>query len=246
MFICAGEHPCILEGHGFAVENTQILPVDKAGRLDLDALLRALSMAGVTQVTLALQAANNETGVLQPVSEAAAMVRSHGGHVVCDAVQAAGRMDLAALRSSCDFMIVSGHKLGGLKGVGALLCAQGLLDPAAAMLRGGGQERGLRAGTENLSAIAAFGAAAQWSMGNRDNEVSRLSELRDYFEARLLEIVPDAIVFSEGAARIGNTSSFSIPGVSAETMLIALDLAGLAVSSGSALFIRQSEIIPCA
>ncbi|MCC2096595.1 MAG: cysteine desulfurase [Hyphomicrobiales bacterium] len=234
LLIAAGEHPCVLQGHGYSASDTRAVGLQANGTIDLKALQAELSAAGDTPVTLALQAANNETGAIQPLAEAAGLVHSHGGAVVCDAVQAAGRMDCSAMRDHADFIVLSGHKMGGIKGAGALICVSGLPDPNVAMIRGGGQERGMRAGTENVSAIAAFGAAAAWAAQNVDVEWGRLASLRDRFERELIARFTGAVVFAASAPRLANTSSFAIPGVSAETMLIALDLAGLAVSSGSA------------
>ncbi len=230
----AGEHPCVLQGHGFASNLTKMVGLLADGRLDLAALVSAIGDARGRPVTLALQAANNETGVVQPLAEAAVLVRSGGGKIVCDGVQASGRLDIPELAASADLIALSSHKLGGIKGAGALVASTGLPDPSAAILTGGGQERGIRAGTENVPAIAAFGAAARWAIDNRMAEVARLARIRDGFEEGLTERWPDTVIFGRLAPRLPNTSAFSIPGVAAETLLIALDLAGIAVSSGSA------------
>jgi cysteine desulfurase len=239
LLVAAGEHPCVLEGHGFSQDRARVVPLDADGRICLEALGAALDAAGERGVTLALQAANNETGVVQPVAEASAMVRKGGGKqvggkIVCDAVQVAGRLDCLTACAGADLVVLSGHKMGGIKGVGALVSLSGLLEPAAAVLRGGGQEKGLRAGTENVPAIAAFGAAAQWALENQNIEARRLEKLRNAFEMQLASRFPDAVIFGQNSPRLANTSAFAIPGVSAETLLIALDLAGLSVSSGSA------------
>lgn len=230
----AGEHPCVLQGHGFAAGDVRTLPLTPDGVVCLDGLRAALMDAGGRPVTLALQAANNETGVLQPLKAAAELVHAHGGAVVCDAVQVAGRMDCAAAIDGADVAILSAHKMGGTKGAGALVFLSALPDPGAALLRGGGQERGLRAGTENIAAIAAFGAAAVWARENAASEEKRLAALRARLEAELKRRQSGIRIFGEAAARLANTSAFAIPGAGAETLLIALDLAGLAVSSGSA------------
>jgi len=130
--------------------------------------------------------------------------------------------------------VLSGHKMGGIKGAGALVCVKGPPNPQAAVIRGGGQERGMRAGTENVSAIAAFGAAADWALVHASAEAGRLAALRDRFEQELASRHPEAVIFAADAPRLPNTSAFAIDGVAAETLLIALDLSGLAVSSGSA------------
>jgi cysteine desulfurase len=233
LIVSAGEHFCVLRGHRFAEAAVAIAPLDKEGRIDLEAL-RAEVARGDGRVILALQAANNETGVIQPVAEASAIVHEAGGIVVCDAVQLAGRAlcDMGAL--GVDFIFLSAHKLGGPKGAGALVAASAALHIAEPLVRGGGQERGLRAGTENVAAIAGFGAAARAATSEIEVEASRLAKLRDALEATVLAAAPDAVVFSAGAARLPNTLCFAIPGVGAETLLIGLDLAGIAASSGSA------------
>ncbi len=223
----ATEHAAVLRGHRFEAGRTSVLPVDHAGVVDLHRLAALLREAGPAVV--AIQAANNETGVLQPVREVADIVHAHGGVLVCDAVQAAGRICVAEL--GADIVLLSGHKLGGLPGAGAAVVLREdlQLEP---LVRGGGQERGLRGGTENVPAIAAFGAAAEAALS--EVGATRLSAMRDRFETALLWLAPDAVIFGAGRPRLPNTSAFSIPGVSAERLMIALDLGGVAVSSGSA------------
>ena len=179
---------------------------------------------------MAVQAANNETGVLQPMDDIAALAWKHDGVVVCDAVQAAGRIACNAVPA--DVLLLSAHKLGGLAGAGAVVMLSDRVGLGAAVLRGGGQERGFRAGTENVAAIVAFGAAAEAASGLA--EASLMAALRDRFEAGLLRIAPDAELFGGDAPRLPNTSAFAVPGLRAETLLMSLDLAGIAVSSGSA------------
>jgi cysteine desulfurase len=233
LIMSAGEHPCVLRGHRFAPEATVIAPLKADGRLDLDALAERLSR-GAGAPMLALQGANNETGVLQPVAEAAALVHAAGGIVVCDGVQLPGRIDLAAAISGADFVFLSAHKFGGPKGAGALIATRPDLSIEAPLLRGGGQERGARAGTENVAAIAGFGAAARLAAAELDREAPRLAALRDRLAQRLRETAPAAVVFGAAAPRLPNTLAFAAPGAAAATLLIALDLAGVAVSSGSA------------
>jgi cysteine desulfurase len=229
LILSATDHVAAQEGHRFGAAVAQA-PVHPDGRLDMSALEAAL--AGGGRPMLALQAANNETGVLQEVVAAAEKVRAAGGLTVCDAVQAAGRVACTFETTGADVLIVSSHKIGGPMGVGALV----VRDPAvlcdAPMIRGGGQERGVRAGTENVAAIAGFGAAAEIVAGA--GEAARIQALRDEFETRLLVLAPDVTIYGAGAPRLPNTSAFSAPGVSADTMLIAFDLAGVALSSGSA------------
>jgi cysteine desulfurase len=232
LLVSAGEHPCVLRGHRFAASAVEILPLAPDGRVDLAALERA--MGGGGRVMLALQAANNETGIVQPVAEAAAIVHAQGGIVVCDAVQFFGRAPCRIEALDADFLILSGHKLGGPKGAGALVAASQSHRIAAPLVRGGGQELGLRAGTENVAAIVGFAAAATEAVAELENERSRLAELRAALLKQVRAAAPDAIVFGEAAERLPNTLCFAIPGVGAETLVIGLDLAGVAVSSGAA------------
>ena len=232
LFVSAGEHACVLQGHRFPAEAVSIVPLLADGRVDLAALEAMLAEAAGERVLLALQAANNETGVLQPVADAAGLVHAAGGLVVCDAVQAAGRIDLRTL--GADALFISGHKIGGPKGAAALAFANVRLHIEHALVRGGGQEKGLRAGTENVAAITGFGAAARVAIETRDAEMERLALLRDAMEARVAGLVPDVVFFGQGAPRLAQTSAFAAAGVSAETLLIALDLVGFAASSGSA------------
>ncbi|HEY1782407.1 MAG TPA: cysteine desulfurase family protein [Roseiarcus sp.] len=230
LIVSAGEHPCVLTGHRFpAVESAPLLP---DGRIDLDWLEAACRRSG--RALVALQGANNETGVIQPVAEAAALVHAAGGFLVCDSVQLAGRMasDIAAL--GADALMLSAHKMGALKGAGALIVARPEVSLGAPFMRGGGQERGARAGTEAVATIAAFGAAARACLAEMEAEPARLIGLRDRLTAGVRAVAADAVIFGETAARLPNTVCFAVPGVEAATLMIALDLAGIAVSSGSA------------
>ena len=231
LIVSAGEHVCVLKGHRFAPAAVERAPLREDGRIDLDGLARLLARGGPAM--LALQGANNETGVIQPVAEAAALVHAAAGFVICDAVQLAGRAPVAASALGADFLILSAHKLGGPKGAGALVAAPGI-SVAAPLVRGGGQERGQRAGTENVAAIAGFGAAARAAIADGANEAARLTGLREALAAHVAASAPDTVIFGAGAPRLPNTLCFSVPGVGAETLLIALDLSGIAVSSGSA------------
>ena len=229
----AGEHPAVLQGNRFGPDRTRILPLTAQGTLDLEVLAAALAAAD-GRCLVALQAANNETGVIQPVNAAADMVHARGGLLICDAVQATGRIpcDFAAL--GADALLLSAHKLGGPKGAGALVFRAASLHIEAPLLRGGGQEGGARAGTENIAAILGFAAAAREAFGAATNESARLAGLRQRMEQELTGAFPDLVVFGADVERLPNTSSFAVPGFSAETLLIALDLAGFALSSGSA------------
>jgi cysteine desulfurase len=234
LFVCAGEHACVLQGHRFTAAQVEVVPMTAQGTIDLTALSAMLAAAAPARVMLALQAANNETGVVQPMREASDIVHAAGGLVVCDAVQAAGRIDISPEKLGADAVFMSAHKIGGPKGVAALAFANTRLHIGQALVRGGGQERGVRAGTENVAAIAAFGAAAEWALSYRETEMERHAGLRNALEAEVGAAFPDVVVFGRGAERLAQTSSLAVPGVPAETLLIALDLGGVAVSSGSA------------
>jgi cysteine desulfurase len=230
LIVSAGEHACVLSGHRFPA--AEVAPLRPDGRVALDWLEAACRRPGPALV--ALQGANNETGVVQPVAEAAALVHAVGGFLFCDAVQMAGRIvcDVAAL--GADALMLSAHKIGGLKGAGALIAARPEVSLGAPLMRGGGQERGARAGTETVAAIAAFGAAARACLAEAAVEPARLSALRDRLTSAARSVAADAVIFSETAPRLPNTVCFAVPGVEAATLMIALDLAGIAVSSGSA------------
>jgi cysteine desulfurase len=205
------------------------IPATADGVLDLSAF-RLQLMQGKGRALVSVMAANNETGAIQDLASVKRVLATDGGegwllHV--DAVQAAGRI---ALSFDADYVTLSAHKIGGPQGAGALIVKQGA--PLAPLIEGGGQESGRRAGTENVAAIAGFGTAIA-EAGDLD-DMPRLASLRDRFEAELLSLAPDAVIFCVRVPRLPNTSNFAIPGLSAETALIALDLDGVAVSSGSA------------
>jgi len=176
--------------------------------------------------------ANNETGAVQPVAEVAAVVHEAGGLLHVDAIQAFGKIATDINLMQADLVTLSAHKIGGPKGVGALVLAEGV-QGLEALLRGGGQELGRRAGTENVAGIAAFGAAVRAAMAALPGDADRLQGLRDQLEAGLRQ-TPGMIVFSDDAPRLPNTTLFTVPGLRAETAVIGFDLAGIAVSSGSA------------
>ncbi len=235
LYVSAAEHPCLLAGGQFSAEDLVVLPVTQTGELDLSALERALSghdkALGLPLV--AIHHANNETGVVQPVEAIAALVKGHGGVLIVDAVQTYGRIPLDISSGCGDFFIVSSHKIGGPKGAGAIIGMSDLMMPAP-LLRGGGQEKGHRAGTEALPAIAGFGAAARAAV-SRVARADELAARRDAVELIIRDIVPDAIFHGAGAAsRLPNTVFFTMPGMRAETAQIAFDLAGIALSAGSA------------
>lgn len=228
LFISAIEHPSVLSGGRFDAGQVEVLPVTTGGVLDLDALRRALSRSKRPLVSVML--ANNESGVVQPITEVADIVHAAGGVLHVDAVHGPGRIacDIGAL--GADLMSISSHKLGGPQGAGALI-RRGDVHVADPLIRGGGQERGLRAGTENVAAIAGFAAATSAA---QHSNFQRLAALRDLFESGLRSSTPQVVIFGENVARLPNTSLFTVPGLKAETAIIAFDLNGIAVSSGSA------------
>jgi cysteine desulfurase len=232
LFMSAIEHSSVRAGGRFPREAIEDLPVDADGRLDLAALAEALARASRPLVSVML--ANNETGVIQPVAEAAAIVHAANGLLHVDAVQAAGRIavDIGAL--GADLLTLSAHKIGGLKGVGAVVRASDDIHFADPLIRGGGQERGLRAGTENVAGIAAFGAAAAAARERLADEAARMLALRKRLEAGLRAISPQVVIFGETADRLPNTTLFAVEGLKAETAVIGFDLEGVAVSSGAA------------
>ncbi len=228
LIVSATEHPSVLETartSGLAVD---VLPVLTSGVIDVDALAQLL--AGNTQQTLiSVMLVNNETGVIQPIDQIVALARKHGALVHTDAVQAVGRMALDVQKTGVDFVSISGHKIGGPQGIGALIIANCAV--INAQITGGNQEKNLRAGTENLAAIMAMTAA----LDAIDIPASeKLSVWRDRIEQELSAAAPTLRVFGQDAPRVGNTTMFALPGVSSETQLIALDLAGICVSNGSA------------
>jgi len=228
LFVSAVEHPSVLSGGRFGAGQVEELPVTSDGVVDLDALRLALSRAARPLVSV--MRANNESGVVQPISEIADIVHAAHGVLHVDAVQGPGRItcDIGAL--GADLMSISSHKLGGPQGAGALI-RRGDVYIGDPLIKGGGQERGLRAGTENVAAIAGFGAA---TAAVRHSDFQRLAPLRDRFEAGLKSSTAQAVIFGENTVRLPNTSLFTVPGLKAETAIIAFDLNGVAVSSGSA------------
>ena len=221
VLVSAIEHESVLK----AVQQVEVIPVDRNGVVDLAALERMLT--GSEPALVSVMFANNETGVIQPVAEVARLARNAGALVHCDAVQGGGKatIDLHAL--GLDYLSLSAHKLGGPTGVGALVVRAGA--PLAPDRRGGGQESYRRAGTENVAGIVGFGAAAEASRAGLDT-----AALRDRLEAALHSIAPLARIHGASVPRLVNTTCISMPGVKAETQVMALDLAGVCVSAGAA------------
>lgn len=228
LIISAVEHDAVranaalvAEKHGIEL---QILPVNRDGVADLDALRGLLSTGG--RALVALMTANNETGAIQPVSDAARMVHDAGGLIFSDAVAAVGKMALPAV----DYLTLAGHKIGGPMGTGAVVLGPDV--PFAPLMRGGGQEAARRAGSENLVALAGFGAAAALASAERGN-VANIT-VRDDFEQALHAACSEVVIFSETVPRLWNTCLFAVPGMAAENALMALDLDGICLSRGAA------------
>jgi cysteine desulfurase len=226
--VSAIEHDSVLAPARASTATIISLPVSGDGVVDVASAAVPLARAAKGAL-LTVMAANNETGVVQPIAEAVALAREHGAAVHIDAVQAPGRMavDFAAL--GADTLALSAHKLGGPLGVGALVTREA----PSALIKGGGQERRRRGGTENVAGIAGFGAAAE-AVACENDAAQRMAKLRDALEDGVLRATPDAVIVGSKAARIANTSCIALPGSSAETLVIKLDLAGIAVSAGAA------------
>ncbi|MGD9616160.1 MAG: cysteine desulfurase family protein [Alphaproteobacteria bacterium] len=226
VLVSAVEHNSVLQ----AVPDAERIPVDPNGIVDLDAL-DAMLRSDKRPALVSVMLANNETGVMQPAARIADIAHAHGALFHCDAVQAAGKLPLDPAMIGADLISLSAHKFGGPPGIGALIVI-GNAEPTA-LLRGGGQERGRRAGTENLPGIAGFAAAAEAALAGLA-DYKRVRRLRDALEAAALSAVPEALVIGGTAPRLPNTSALTLPGIAAETQVIALDLNGVMVSAGAA------------
>jgi cysteine desulfurase len=224
------EHASVLAGGRFPAPAIETASVTPSGLLDLKRL--SVALEGRPPALVSVMLANNETGALQPVAAAAEIVHAAGGLLHVDAIQAFGKISFDMNMLKADLVTLSAHKIGGPKGVGALVLAEGLvgLEP---LLRGGGQELGRRAGTENVVGIAGFGAATKAALDALESDAIRVKGLQKRLESGLRR-TPGALVFSEDAPRLPNTTLFTVPGLRAETAVIGFDLAGIAVSSGSA------------
>ncbi len=223
------EHGAVLAACGAAAERA---PVDADGLVRLAEIDAMLAEPGAAIV--ALQAANGETGVLQPVAAVAERARAQDAIVVCDAVAAFGKVPLDLATLGVDALVVSAHKIGGPKGVGAIILNGDRLAIAEPLIGGGGQEMRRRSGTENVAGIVGMGAAAETVVAEINAEAKRLAALRDQLMAGLRAVRPDLVVFGEGSPRLPNTLNVGVPGLRSETAVIAFDLAGVALSSGSA------------
>ena len=228
------EHPSILRPAAERPGGFALIPVDSNGVVDLGALKELLTENSDSLVLVTVMMANNETGVLQPSEKVVDIAKGAGAIIHIDAVQAAGRVPLAFDELGADLMSISAHKLGGPKGVGALIKrAETVLAP---LIAGGGQESNLRAGTENIPGIAGFGSAAQAALAELADgaEIERQHALRDQLEATIMAAIPAAVVVGGQGLRLANTSCIAFPGFAAETLVIGFDLEGVAISAGSA------------
>ncbi|UWU72493.1 cysteine desulfurase family protein [Bradyrhizobium sp. NC92] len=230
LLVSAVEHASVLAGGRFPADKIGLIQVTRSGVVDLDQLKRQLKDGPPALVSV--MAANNETGAVQPVTEAASIVHEAGGLLHVDAIQALSKIPFDINSVGADLATFSAHKIGGPKGVGALALTEGIsgLEP---VLRGGGQELNRRAGTENIAGIAGFGAAVKAALQALPEDVKRMASLRDRLENGLRD-VPGTTVFATEVARLPNTALFTAPGLKAETAVIGFDLEGIAVSSGSA------------
>ena len=229
LFMSAVEHPSVRSGGRFSADRIEELPVTGEGVVDLEALRRAIARAEHPLVSVML--ANNETGAIQPIAQIAEIVHAANGLLHVDAVQGPGRIDCRIGVLGADLMSISAHKLGGPQGAGALI-RRGDIHIADPLIKGGGQERGQRAGTENVAAMAGFGAAA--AMAALQADAACMAALRDRLETGIKAATPQAVIFAESAPRLPNTTLFAVPGMKAETAIIAFDFNGIALSSGSA------------
>ncbi|TFV50011.1 cysteine desulfurase family protein [Bradyrhizobium niftali] len=230
LLVSAVEHASVLAGGRFPADKVGHIRVTRAGVVDLDHLTALLKDGPPTLVSI--MAANNETGALQPAAEAAGIVHDAGGLLHVDAIQALGKIAFNINAVGADLATFSAHKIGGPKGIGALVVAEGVsgVEP---LLRGGGQELNRRAGTENVAGIAGFGAAVRAALQALPEDAKRMATLRDRLENGIRAIA-GATIFSDNTERLPNTILFTAPGLKAETAVIGFDLEGIAVSSGSA------------
>lgn len=258
LYVSAIEHPAVLNGMRFEREAITVIPVTADGVVDLDWLRAELLKdsdadaeggalkPGERAVLVSVMAANNETGIIQPIAEIAEIVHQAGGLLHSDCVQALGKMpiDMAAL--GVDLISLSAHKIGGPQGAGALVLRDESVVLRLPMVAGGGQELKRRGGTENLIGIVGFGAAARAARLKMDETMAHVALLRDRLEAGIKSCSPDAVIFGDGALRLPHVTCFAVPGFSAETQVIQFDLMNICLSSGSACSsgkVEQSHVL---
>lgn len=229
IFINASEHDAVFQYAQTKWQNINIIKVLPNGEIDIEWLENA---ANIEKPLIIIMAANNETGIISPISRLSGIARQNGGALMVDATQAFGKIPSHEFAGFADWLIVSSHKVGGALGVGALVLGLGI--DGARNRPGGGQEKSLRSGTQNTPAISGFAAAANEVTKNIDFESKKIKAVRDEFEKQLKNSFNELVIIGEEAKRLPNTSCFYIKGWSAEYMVIALDLAGVSISSGSA------------
>lgn len=232
--ISSTEHPSLIKAQDVSPRPVELIKVDENGILNLEHLEQLLQKwrdKSDLPVLVSVMLVNNETGVIQPIQDISTLVHKYGGFIHADAVQALGKIDIDFENTKIDLMSLSSHKIGGALGAGALVIRLGML--VDSYVKGGGQELGLRAGTENIPSIASFGAAALECVGEAEKQ-SQYNEMRQQLEVKIKAISPEAAIFGQGAPRVSSTSCFAIKGLTAERALMSLDLSGIAISSGSA------------
>ncbi len=238
LLVLATEHSAALAGGGFEADAIEALPVNADGLIDLAHLEQRLQeladASGFAPVTVAVQLANSETGVIQPIRTVSQLTDRFGALMVCDAVAAFGKIPVHLAELNADAIVVSAHKFGGPKGIGAIVLNGSTLQIERPLLTGGGQEMRRRSGTENVQAIVGLGVAAEMAATALELDAARIEALRERLLTGLRLARPDLVVFGDKAPRLPNTLNIGLPGAKAETTVIALDLGGVAVSSGSA------------
>lgn len=231
IFISSIEHASV-EMPAKVMPNTYIIPILKSGLLDIEYLEKALAGSKSRRKLVSVMLANNETGIIQPIKEIAKIAHRYSAKMHSDIVQAVGKIPVNLNDLGLDFASISGHKFGGGAGCGALISkADAHIQPS---ILGGGQEKSARSGTENVLAISATGAAAEYCINNLDKRTRHLNKLREYLELEIKNKLPNIKIINEDVERLPNTTSIIIPSKSASQMVIALDLQGIAISSGSA------------
>lgn len=226
VLVSATEHPSVLQ----ALETVTIIPSTASGQVDLNALEKLLEAEKPALVSIMI--ANNETGIIQPISEISKLSRKYGAFLHCDGVQALGRIEINMMEMGIDFLSISAHKIGGPQGVGALIL--GLCGETPTLLNGGGQEKKARAGTENIAGIAGFGLACEIAEKCRQEYTSKMHQLRTTLASELIKIKRDIFIYGQDCEHLENTLMFHVPNISSQTILMALDLDGICVSNGSA------------
>lgn len=232
--LSATEHPSLIKAQDLSSRPVELIKVDENGLLNLahlEELLKAWQQKSDLPVLVSVMLVNNETGVIQPMAKIAALVHQYGGFIHADAIQALGKIEIDFENIKVDLLSLSSHKIGGPLGAGALVIRLGML--VDSYVKGGGQELGLRAGTENIPSIAGFGAAALECFGELKNK-NQYKDMQQSLEVKIAKISPYAVVFGQDVPRVDSTSCFAIAGLTAERALMSLDLAGIAISSGSA------------